>query len=269
MCPVWSYYEIKLNTFGDCLFNDLLLWLLRPLSGSDIHELMPWASWHGRMMVLAWGVTLPLGVLTARFLKVLPKQDWPRELDNKLWWHAHRILQYSGVLFMLLGAGLVWGRAEGLTFNARLHGWLGYVVIGMGIFQIFAGLARGTKGGPTALELRGDHYDMTNWRKTFEWVHKSVGYLAIVSSVVVILLGLFAADAPRWMLLTLLLWWFCLIVGFVIFQKQKLCFDTYQAIWGPDSLHPGNHMKSMGWGMVRFDAVSYAKRLENRKITKE
>jgi hypothetical protein len=249
--------------------SEALLWLLTPLSGTDIHQLMPWASWHGRLMVLSWGVALPLGVLAARFLKVLPKQDWPRVLDNKIWWHTHRSLQYGGVILMLLGIWVVWGHAGGLTVNARLHGWLGWTVIAMGIFQIFAGFARGTKGGPTDMELRGDHYDMTNWRKTFEWVHKSVGYLAIVLSAIVILLGLITADAPRWMLLMLSLWWLVLIVGFVIFQKQKICFDTYQAIWGPDSLHPGNHMKSMGWGMVRFDATSYAKRLENRKITQE
>jgi hypothetical protein len=220
-------------------------------------------------MVLAWGVTLPLGVLVARFLKVLPKQDWPRELDNKLWWHAHRSLQYSGVVLMLSGIGLIWGRAGGLTVNARLHGWLGWAVVAMAVFQIFAGLARGTKGGPTDVKLRGDHYDMTRWRKIFEWVHKSVGYLALLLSVVVILLGLRAADAPRWMLLVLSIWWLGLLVFFAIFQKQKRCFDTYQAIWGPDVSHPGNQMKSMGWGMARFDATSCAKHLENRKITKD
>jgi hypothetical protein len=31
------------------------------------HELAPWVQWHGRLMVLAWVILLPLGVLIARF----------------------------------------------------------------------------------------------------------------------------------------------------------------------------------------------------------
>ena len=60
----------------------MLEWLLAPLSGAATHSLAPWAYWHARLMVLGWAVLLPVGVLVARFYKVTPQQDWPRELDN-------------------------------------------------------------------------------------------------------------------------------------------------------------------------------------------
>jgi hypothetical protein len=61
--------------------SDGLTWLLLPLSGSANHELSFWAAWHGRIMVFCWGIVLPLGVLAARFFKVMPLQDWPAVLD--------------------------------------------------------------------------------------------------------------------------------------------------------------------------------------------
>jgi hypothetical protein len=64
-------------------------WLLTPISGALGHTIAPWASWHGRLMVLSWSFLLPLGMLAARYFKVTPKQDWPRMLDNKLWWRTH------------------------------------------------------------------------------------------------------------------------------------------------------------------------------------
>jgi hypothetical protein len=47
------------------------------LSGSTDHSIAPWAYWHARCMVLAWGA------LIARFFKVTPLQAWPRELDGR------------------------------------------------------------------------------------------------------------------------------------------------------------------------------------------
>ncbi len=53
------------------------------LSGSTDHSIAPWAYWHARCMVLAWGVLMPLGALIARFFKVTPSHAWPRELDGR------------------------------------------------------------------------------------------------------------------------------------------------------------------------------------------
>ncbi len=226
-------------------------WLGLPLSGSPQHEIAPWAYWHARCMVLGWGVLLPLGALTARYLKVLPHQRWPQELDNKAWWHAHRWLQWSGVVLMSLGAALAWDQSHGISLAARVHAWAGWVLIVLGWLQVAAGLGRGSKGGPTGERMRGDHYDMTAHRLWFERLHKGLGWLAVLAAVGVILLGLQVADAPRWMALALAFWWLLLAAAAWRWQRLGRCVDTYQAIWGPDPRHPGNRVKPIGWGIRR------------------
>ena len=228
-------------------------WLTSPLDPSALHDVATPIAWHGRLMVLAWALLIPIGILTARFCKVTPRQNWPARLDNPLWWHLHRILQYSGGAVMLVGFGLIAAFAGQTPGTA--HATLGYTVLALGLLQFVAGWLRGSKGGPTAPALdgswRGDHYDMTRRRRFFEAYHKGVGYAAVVLSIAAIFTGLALANAPLWMFLSIAVWWFILLVCFVVLQRRGLAFDTYQAIWGPDTMHPGNAMPSQGWGMTR------------------
>lgn len=226
-------------------------WLLTPLSGAAVHQIEPWAYWHARAMVLAWGVLLPLGALLARFFKVLPGQDWPRVLDRKLWWHGHRGLQWAGIALMTAGAALAWGRGAGASPLALWHAVLGWLLCAAGWLQVAASQARGTKGGPTSAQTAGDHYDMTPRRVRFERLHKGVGWGAIGLAVVAIGLGLVLADAPLWMTVALVLWWGVLAAAFTLLQRSGRCIDTYQAIWGPDPAHPGNRRAPVGWGVRR------------------
>jgi hypothetical protein len=242
-----------------------LAWLGSPLSGAGEHHIADSVAWHARLMVLAWGVLLPAGALAARFFKVVWWQDWPRSLDHKAWWHAHRALQYSGIALMTLGVAFaVWGSAAGTSAPARWHTALGWGVAAAAWLQVFGGVARGSKGGPTDTALRGDHYDMTRWRVTFERLHKALGWAALAVSVVVIALGLKAADAPRWMALVLGLWWLLLAALFALLQRQGRCIDTYQAIWGPDDQHPGNRRAPIGWGIRRYTAATWNARFGAR-----
>jgi hypothetical protein len=235
-------------------------WLLTPLSGSADHHVASWTYWHARWMVLGWGILLPTGALVARFFKVTPRQDWPRQLDNKTWWHAHRALQYGGVAAMSVGVLLAWGMGGRGSLAAQVHAWLGWGLCAAGWLQLASGLARGSKGGPTDQRLRGDHYDMTPWRIGFEHMHKLLGWAAMAVAVVVIVLGLLVADAPRWMLLVLGLWWLGFATLFALWQRQGRCMDTYQAIWGPDESHPGNRRASTVGGSRRYTAQEWARR---------
>jgi hypothetical protein len=226
-------------------------WLLAPLSGAADHHIAPWAYWHARCMVLAWGVLLPLGALAARYFKITPAQRWPDELDNKFWWHTHRVCQWGGIGVMSLGLLLAWGQGRQDGAAAALHAQAGWVLAGIGWLQALGGWARGSKGGPTDVALRGDHYDMTPYRIGFERLHKSLGWLAVGGAIAVIALGLIAADAPRWMPLVLAGWWLALAAAAWRWQRQGRCVDTYQAIWGPDPRHPGNRIEPIGWGVRR------------------
>ncbi len=215
-----------------------------PIGGGLYREFSAPVYWHGRLMVIAWVVLFPIGILAARFFKIMPGQDWPRELDNKAWWYTHLSMQYGGGLALLLGLALILLAPENQGISALAHTMLGWVVVLMAAIQFVGGWLRGTTGGPTKRapdgSTFGDHYNMTPRRKAFEAAHKSVGLLAIVMAAAAVLTGLYFSRAPVWMVLVIVVWWIVLALLFVILQKHGFQRDTYQAIWGPDQSHPGN-----------------------------
>ena len=224
-------------------------WLLTPISGATEHAIAPWAAWHGRLMVWSWSFLLPVGMLAARYFKVTPGQDWPRVLDNKVWWRTHLWVQSAGVAAMTLGVLIALENASGAGGAAMIHRLCGWTAATIAWLQVAAALLRGDKGGPTEPALSGDHYDMTPRRVAFERVHKSLGWIAVPFAIAATGLGLVLVDAPRWMPAALALWWIALIGLGVALQRSGRCVDTYQAIWGPDPTLPGNRRKPIGWGI--------------------
>lgn len=210
-------------------------WCMLPLSGAAEHRIAPMVAWHARLMVLAWSVLIPLGVIAARFYKVTPQQDFPRVLDNKFWWVAHRTTQYTGVAMAVIAILLV-RPGRGWNWSWGWHQAVGYALLAVGVAQVLGAQLRGTKGGPSdvakGLPLRGDHFDMTRHRRIFEWWHKRLGYTCLVLTLLATALGLVLADAPRWMALVIALWWLVLIVVFICLQRRGRAIDTYTAIWG-------------------------------------
>lgn len=224
----------------------MLDWLLLPIDPSRDHDVGFFVSWHGRSMVIAWGFLAPLAIVITRFFKVVPGQNWPSELDNQFWWRCHWIGQTVVLLLTLIGFALIYGTSDGFNW----HWVTGYIILGLVALQVILGVFRGSKGGPTDPApdgtTRGDHYDMTPWRLTFERLHKSLGYILLLVGALTILSGLWSVNAPRWMWICLLLWWLGLAVAFMTLQRLGWKVDTYQAIWGPDKLHPGNQLNHEG-----------------------
>lgn len=228
-------------------------WLASPIDASRAHDVGWHLSWHARLMVVAWGVLVPSGVFAARYLKVLPWQDWPRVLDSRAWWNTHKACQYSAFVLTWIGATIIWN-APPLSIASGPHWMLGWVILFFSVFQVAGGLLRGSKGGPTEPapdgSLRGDHYDMTRRRLMFERLHKGFGYLALLLAVLTILSGLWQANAPVWMFAGLLAWWSGLLTFALILQRRGMVVDTYQAIWGPDPKLPGNQPQDEGLGSL-------------------
>ncbi len=201
---------------------------------------------HAVIMLFAWLVLVPIGILSARFFKVLPQQNWPRELDNQVWWRLHRVTQYSGVVLMLVAAYLAVSESGG--FELSIHGILGAAAILLACAQVMSGWLRGSKGGPTdpkadpgePASWRGDHYDMTARRLSFEAWHKCGGYLAVAIAFAAIATGMLIMGLPETSFLFVvgvaLFFWLL----FVLFERFGFRKDTYQAIWGPGQEHPGN-----------------------------
>jgi hypothetical protein len=221
-------------------------WLLAPIDPSRVHDVGVLLSWHGRLMVLAWAVLVPTGILAARYFKIWPGQDWPRQLDDQRWWLLHRGCQYAAVVVMCVALVLVFnaGRDGVAPGPHRVMGW---AVVALAAAQVLGGLLRGTKGGPSAPapdgSLFGDHFNMTPRRLLFEYLHKSAGYVAFCLSIATVLTGLWQSNAPHWMFLVLGLWWVVLIGVFLVLQGLRRRVTTYQAIWGDDADHPGNRAR--------------------------
>ncbi|MEP1571566.1 cytochrome b561 domain-containing protein [Roseibium album] len=245
----------------------ILEWLISPLDPARPHEVGMALSWHARFMVLGWGVLAPLAVMIARFFKVLPGQNWPRDLDSTLWWRSHWMTQTLVLVLSAVALILVLISPQN-SGTAVVHRLFGYAVLVLAAIQGLSGIFRGTKGGPTDPgpdgSLRGDHYDMTPRRLLFERFHKSCGYLALALMVGAIATGLWNANAPNWMWLFLTAWWAVLMSFSVYLQRRGCAVDTYQAIWGPYPEHPGNRKKKQGWGMTRpeFPQRSFDKQRE-------
>lgn len=233
------------------IFDAAWPWLATGLSG-QAHTIPPaWAFWHARLMVVGWSILIPLGMLVARFFKIWPGQRWPEVLDNPAWWRLHVGLQSLGVAVMSLGVLLAFGRGAEASSLALWHHRAGWALLAVGWTQVAAGLLRGSKGGPGAASLRGDHYDMTRRRLAFEYLHKSLGWAALPVVAGTTAVGLLMLDAPRWMALLIGGWWAALAGAFALLQASGRCLDTYQAIWGPAPEHPGNARRPIGWRVGR------------------
>ena len=232
-------------------------WLIAPIDKDRAHEIGLLISWHARLMMLAWGGILPFAIFAARYLKILPWQNWPKELDNQLWWYIHSFGLAGAYVLGLVGVCLAL-LASSPYDNLHLydfHTILGYTLIGLGTIQILLGIFRGTKGGPTDPRsdgsLSGDHYDMTQRRLIFEHLHRCLGYLTLIIAFITILSGMWKVNASRWMWLVFVSWWVVLGCLSIFMQFRGRAFDTYQAIWGPAADLPGNKMKKMGWATMR------------------
>ncbi len=216
-------------------------WLLQPIDAGRAHDLGAVISWHGRVMVLAWGILAPLAVLIARYLKVIPGQDYPAKLDSRIWWNCHRFGQVGAVLLMFVGVGIILqsGGAKSTTGTLWLHTWLGWTMASFGVLQVGSGFLRGSKGGPKDPRgMRGDHYDMTVRRIVFEVVHKGLGYGILVFAAMTILTGMWQANGPVWMWIVVIGWWIVLLAVAWFFQRLGMAMDSYRAIWGPESPMP-------------------------------
>jgi hypothetical protein len=219
-------------------------------------------AWHGILMVFAWVVLMPAAFIVARFYKITPNQDWPRQLDNPFWFIHHRRLGYAIMLATVLAlAFMVWGEGGTILWQSR-HAVAGWIVFALGTFQIAGSLLRGTHGGPMDPFTRkprppeqwpGDQFSFTQRRIVFEYSHKIIGYILVPLSVWAVADGLEVANAPPWVWLVIGAWTIACVGVFVRLQSKGKCVDTYQAIWGLDETLPGNQRKPIGWGIRRLN----------------
>jgi hypothetical protein len=134
---------------------------------------------HGVLMVLAWGVCLPLGAIVARFAKRVPPLTGP----DACWFRTHWILQTTGTVCSLGGfvsAIVLVVRSGGSHFSSP-HKVLGLIVVGVGACVALAGRLRPAKDARI--------------RPAWKVGHAGCGMLAVLCGFVTIFLGLGTAGA--------------------------------------------------------------------------
>lgn len=137
-------------------------------------EMVPYYIAHGALMLLGWGLILPAGVLSARFLKY----------KGPIWFHAHRALQIGGLL--VASAGWIIALVKFDVFTADgldptvIHGSLGIVTMCLGLLQpVNAFFRPHVTNGPKLFA-----------RLVWEILHKASGYTALLLAMVTICLGI-------------------------------------------------------------------------------
>lgn len=192
--------------------------------------LSPAHALHAGLMIYAWGVLLPAGSIVARYFKVTRDQDFPREIDNRFWWTWHRLFQSAGMGLATLGALVM--HSAGPSGFASWHSRIGASVLLLGWLQVAAALLRGTMGGPTDSNLRGDHYDMTRRRLVFEALHKTTGWITLGLAGAALVSGAVFTDAPDLVLVALGVLIGAHLLAIFRFAHAGRWVDTYRAIWG-------------------------------------
>jgi hypothetical protein len=124
---------------------------------------------HGVLNVVGWGILLPIGAMSARYLKVFKSAD-------PAWFYIHVITQCSAYIVGVAGwaTGLKLGSdSAGIQYDA--HRNIGITLFCLGTVQVFALLLRPKK----------DHKLRTYWNI----YHYAVGYTVIILSIVNIFRG--------------------------------------------------------------------------------
>jgi hypothetical protein len=257
-------------------FIEIMFWLTDPMRGGLPGVMSEADRLHGLSMGLAAGLLLPLAVLLARYFKILPGQDWPRQLNRRSWWFGHLVLAYAAAVAVAVGTVSILqamaaeseDSGEAAVHLAHLHGWIGWVTVAMLVALLINGWQRGTSGGPGKRApgtlgpvhgVAGDHYDMTARRRWFERTHKLLGYLLLTAMIAGVISGLWRISAPRWVLVVLAAWWVLLLLLALRWERQGRCVDGYQAKWGPSMVHPGNRIPKLGWGSRRYTEEEFGR----------
>ncbi|XP_017217320.1 cytochrome b561 and DOMON domain-containing protein At3g61750-like [Daucus carota subsp. sativus] len=126
---------------------------------------------HGVLALLGWGLVLPAGAITARYLRH----------KDPLWYYLHVALQFTGFLIVVAAVAvgrLLYGR---LHASIPAHRGIGFFTLVLSILQVLAFFVR-------------PHVDSKN-RRFWNLYHHWFGRIALFFGAVNIVLGIHYADA--------------------------------------------------------------------------
>lgn len=145
--------------------------LMRGSAEAD-QDLRPVLAVHGFMMFVAWGILLPGGILSARYLK---------HVKGNGWYQIHVYLQYSGILIILLGVLFAAAELRGFYITS-VHVKFGITAIVLACMQPVNASLRPKK------PANGE--EISARRILWEYLHVIVGRCAIVAGMAGLISGM-------------------------------------------------------------------------------
>jgi len=228
--PIWNQFAIdgegpgmptgngrqsSMATFGGAVFLQLAstneLWILN-YTTADFSNLLecnsdPIPSWrtsHGVLMVLAWGVLIPLAVLMARFGRI----------KDPLWFKVHRAFNTLGIVLGFVGIIVAFLMISAGHFLAVGHALIGVLVTLLGVQQVNA-FCRPHAPADPALKSKS--------RNRWELWHKNSGRLALILGLVNPFIGLsFLVNFSSAAFIIYTLWVAFLVAVFVYLTSHGL-----------------------------------------------
>jgi hypothetical protein len=140
---------------------------------------LPFIRAHGTCMLLSWGLLLPAGALTARYLR--------HRQPGGVWFKVHRAVQMSGLLLALVGWAIALAHFDvftGPATKSTIHGGLGMTVMTLGLLQPLNAFFR-----PHPPERK------TAARLAWERLHKGSGWAAVGLGLITVFIGTTLAAA--------------------------------------------------------------------------
>ncbi|KAK1293632.1 hypothetical protein QJS10_CPB17g00225 [Acorus calamus] len=168
----WSANNLSDSNMHSVMSGRPLRVLLMRGSAEAEQDLRPVLAVHGFMMFVAWGILLPGGILSARYLK---------HLKGDGWYQIHVYLQYSGISIVLLGV---------LFAAAELRGfYIGSVHVKFGMTAILLACAQ-----PINAYFRPKKHvngvEVSSERVLWEYLHVITGRCAILVGIAALFSGM-------------------------------------------------------------------------------
>lgn len=136
-----------------------------------------WVIVHGALMLLAWGLLFPLGILLARH-KWIFNCHKPSGSTLDVWFHLHRAVQCLGIVVFYLSFALASAyldvdnldESDSTFFGCgKAHQAVGTVVAGLVLVQLLLGFIRPKPGKGTKRKV---------WAMAHHWLGRLVTILA-------------------------------------------------------------------------------------------
>lgn len=185
-------------------------------TGSDLQGYITAHNW---LMVIGWGVLIPIGIITARYFK--HKGSW--------WFHVHRAVQSFAFVIVIIALGLGFKANEGWDTDLPVHRDLGIAATALGLVQVISLVARPDP----------DHKHRHLWYLWHSWIGRSAAILAIANIyygiLVVMVLGVWA-----WAAYTGVLGAVVLIAVVLEIQEWKRRSTAVTSHEGKGSVYNGN-----------------------------